>query len=95
MPWFISARIISKIRSGCRSISLKTFLSSVTLREIFMGSFSFRKGFNLHPYKGKEPFFLPLSNFTHKSLHYHISKEEEGFKAKTEYKEGLIKTIDW
>jgi uncharacterized ion transporter superfamily protein YfcC len=37
-----------------------------------MGSFSFHKSFGFNPYKGKEPFFLPLSNFTHKSLHYRI-----------------------
>jgi len=35
-----------------------------------MGSFSFHKNFGFNPYKGKEPFFLSLSNFTHKSLHY-------------------------
>ena len=28
--------------------------------------------FGFNPYKGKEPFFPPLSNFTHKSLHYKI-----------------------
>jgi len=50
--------------------SLKTFLISVKPREIFMGSFSFHKSFGFNPYKGKEPFFLLLSNFTHKSLHY-------------------------
>ena len=35
-----------------------------------MGSFYFHKNVAFNPYKGKEPFLPPLSNFIHIILHY-------------------------